>query len=366
MNIVQFKHIIVDAEGPENPHIKAVGDINGDGIAEIVVASSNGGPLVWYECPGRGGSAARCAPIKHIIAPSGKWSCYAQVVDMDGDGDQDVLISEWYGNNRMEWYENPLPEGNPATDPWKRHIIGEPRAHDIVVGDVDGDGNMEIVIRDQGKLGDKIIIWKRIADDSWTKRNIECPTGEGLALADIDNDGKLEIIIGGRWYKASGDILSDPWREHIFADWHEDAVVKIADMNKDGRPDVVLTRSEGPYRISWFEIPSDLQSEWKEHIIDDSIDFAHSLAVCDMNNDGNLDIVTAEMHQSSRKRVIVYFNQGDSIEWKRQVIADTGSHNLCVADIDGDGRPDIVGANWSGDYQPVEIWKNLGGAKQDI
>ena len=32
--IVKFEHIIIDAEGPRNPHIKAVGDVNGDGIAE--------------------------------------------------------------------------------------------------------------------------------------------------------------------------------------------------------------------------------------------------------------------------------------------------------------------------------------------
>jgi hypothetical protein len=278
---------------------------------------------------------------------------------MNGDGYKDILISEWYGLNRMEWYENPLPEGDP-TSPWKRHIIGNPRAHDIDVGDIDADGTMEMVTRSQGKEGDSIVIWKQNAADSWLNRVIECPTGEGLALGDIDSDGKLEIIIGGRWYKASGKIMSDPWEEHIFADWHEDAVVKVIDMNRDGRPDVVLTRSEGPYRISWFQVPPDpIGDKWTEHIIDNDIDFAHGLAVCDMTGNGNLDVITAEMHQSSRKRVIVYFNEENGTKWKRQIVATTGSHNICVADVDGDGRPDIVGANWSGGYQPVEIWKNL-------
>ena len=43
---LRFKHIIIDSEGPGNPHIKAVGDMNQDGFVDIVVASSNGGPLV--------------------------------------------------------------------------------------------------------------------------------------------------------------------------------------------------------------------------------------------------------------------------------------------------------------------------------
>jgi len=350
--VIQFKHVIIDDKAPQNPHIKAVGDINGNGIAEVVVASSNGGPLVWYEYPNW---------TKHIIAPSGKFSCYAQIIDMDGDGDLDILISDWYENNRIEWYENPMPNGAPTTTPWKRHIIGSPRAHDIEVGDIDGDGRMEIVTRMQGKEGNHIFIWKRNTDDSWAKRAVDCPPGEGLALGDIDGDSKLEVIIAGRWYKASGDVLREPWKEYVFADWHIDAVVRVADMNKDGRLDVVLTRSEGPYKISWFEVPLEPErNEWTEHIIDGDIDFAHSLVVCDMDNDGNLDVVTAEMHQSSRKRVMVYFNQGNAVDWKRQVIATTGSHNLCVADIDGDGNLDIVGANWSGNYQPIEMWKNLG------
>jgi hypothetical protein len=232
-----FKHITIDSESPENPHIKAVGDIDGDGFIDVVVASSNGGPLVWYEYPDW---------KKHVIAPSGKWSTDAKLVDMDGDGDLDILTSEWYTHNRIEWYENPKPEGNPATEPWKRHIIGSPRAHNIEVGDIDGDGHLEIVTRSQGKDGNAIIIWKRI-DTSWTQRVIPCPPGEGLALGDIDGDGDLDIVIGGRWYDTPEDILRNPFQEYIFADWTPDAVVKVADMNKDGRLDVVLTRSEGHY-----------------------------------------------------------------------------------------------------------------------
>jgi len=346
---INFKHLIIDPEGPKNPHIKAVGDIDGDGFADVVVASSNGGPLVWHEYPNW---------EKHVIAPSGSWSCYAQVVDMDGDGDFDIVISEWYTHNRMEWYENPSTEGNPGTGLWKRHIIGSPRAHDIEVGDIDGDGRLEIVTRSQGKEGNAIIIWKQIDATSWTKRVIDCPAGEGLAIGDINGDGKLDIVIGGRWYEAPEDILQEPWKAHVFADWTPDAVVRVTDMNKDGRSDVVLTRSEGHHKLSWFEAPPDPKSpEWKEHVVDDSVDFAHSLVVCDMNNDGEPDIVTAEMHQSPRKRVMAYFNEGNATKWRRQVIAVTGSHNLCVADIGNNGALDIIGANWSGDYQPVEMWK---------
>ena len=48
---MEFEHCIIDPDGPENPHTKAVGDIDGDGLSDLFVASSNGGPLVWYRTP---------------------------------------------------------------------------------------------------------------------------------------------------------------------------------------------------------------------------------------------------------------------------------------------------------------------------
>ena len=348
---LEFKHTVIDADGPHNPHIKAAADINADGLADVVIASSAGGPLVWYESPDWG---------RHVIARSGTWSCDAKLADMDGDGDLDLVISEWYTHDRLEWYENPAPDGDPAAAAWKQHIIGSPRAHDVQVGDLDGDGALEICTRQQGDQGNEIAVWKRTGD-AWAKRTIACPVGEGLAIGDIDGDGRPELVIGGRWYDAPEAILQGDWAEHVFADWAPDAVVKLADMNGDGRVDVVLTRSEGLHRLSWFEAPEDPTAQsWPEHVIDDSVDFAHSLAVCDLDGDGQLDVVTAEMHQSPRKRVMVYLNRGDASDWTRQIVATTGSHNLCVADIRGNDRPALIGANWSGDYQPVEVWEQVG------
>jgi hypothetical protein len=128
--------------------------------------------------------------------------------------------------------------------------------------------------------------------------------------------------------------MADHWQEHVFAEWPADAVVALADISGDGRPDAVLTRSEGHHRLSWFERPSDpRQGTWSEHVVEDSLDFGHSLVVCDSEG-GQLYIVTAEMHQSPRKRVMRLGNTG---------------------------RLGIVGANWSGGHQPLELWEQVAG-----
>jgi hypothetical protein len=95
-------------------------------------------------------------------------------------------------------------------------------------------------------------------------------------------------------------------------------------------------------------------------VIDADIEaVTHSLGVADLDLDGDLDVITAEMHQSANPdEVRVYRNGGGGLSWEVQVIAETGSHNTLLTDIGLDGDFDIVGANWSGAYQPVELWEN--------
>ena len=97
-----------------------------------------------------------------------------------------------------------------------------------------------------------------------------------------------------------------------------------------------------------------------EHILADSVECViHSLALGDLDFNGSVDIVYAEMHQGADPdEVAVLLNQQNGQSWKKQVISQKGSHGLRIEDIDNDGLPDIFGANWSSDYQPVEAWLN--------
>jgi hypothetical protein len=128
-------------------------------------------------------------------------------------------------------------------------------------------------------------------------------------------------------------------------------------MNADGRRDVVLAHTETAGRMAWYAAPADPRTgAWQEHVVDESVDYVHTFKTADMDADGMLDIVFAEMAQSSRKRVGVYINNGGGLEWNLLVISTAGSHNIRVADFGSDGDIDIVGANWQG--PPVEMWEN--------
>lgn len=350
---VPFKLVTIDAKPPHNPWIKVVADFNGDGKLDIGIGGSNG-PFVWYENP---------SWKRRPVTDGGYSSVDGETADIDGDGDIDIALGG------IVWLANPGAQALSQGKPWKRHQVADLRAHDIEIVDLDGDGKLDLVTRDQSSfgtpVGNQIQIWKQENPDQWVRRDLECPQGEGLIVADVDRDGQPDIIIGGRWYRNPGDVMKGRWHEHFYTSkWtHADANIATGDLNGDGRIDIVLTPAElkgDTYRIAWYAAPEDSNAEWQEHVIeDDQETIVHAVQIADFDGDTQLDIVIAEMHQGrDPDEVRVYINGGLAQNWRRQVLSVKGSHDLVVADIDGDGDYDIVGANHGGDFQPVELWDN--------
>ena len=343
-----FEYTAVDTSAPFNPWAKFSGDLDNDGVEDIIIGGQKG-PLVWYKYPDWS---------KYLIAEGGYNTVDGEVGDLDGDGDLDVVMGGLF------WYEN---NGNILEDPavpWKIHLIADHPTHDIEIADLDGDGQMDVITRNQSefnyKAGNSIHLWMNTGTENWTENILECPHGEGIVAGDLDGDGDMDIVTGGIWFENH----APEWRKHHFTNWHPNASAQIADINRDGRKDIVLTPSElaGSYhRISWLEGPADWELEnWTEHLIFDSIECViHSLAVGDLNMDEAIDIVYAEMHQGKDPdEVVVLLNMENGAQWDKKVLSNKGSHGIRIADVNNDNLLDIFGANWSSEYQPVELWIN--------
>ena len=346
---VPFTQVTVDADPVERPWYKMVGDVTGDGLPDIVIGGMKG-PLLAYIAPDW---------KKHEIAEGGWDGVNGEIADLDGDGDQDVVMGG------VLWFENP----GTVKQAWTSHQIEKLRLHDIEIADLNADGRLDVIGRDQsafGRAGNKIVLYYQQNGQKWDRQEIECPHGEGLELGDLDGDNDPDIVIGALWYENPGKPQAR-WKQHRYtSQWTEpDAKVELADLNADGRPDIVLTPAElkkETYKISWYEAPKsgETSEDWTEHVVVDSIECViHALGVGDMDNDGDIDFAYAAMHQGqSPTEVVVMLNQEHGTAWQKQVLSEHGSHDIVVADIDADNDLDVVGANHGGDKHGVELWRN--------
>jgi hypothetical protein len=184
-----------------------------------------------------------------------------------------------------------------------------------------------------------------------------------LALADLDRDGDLDIAIAAVWFENPGS-KTGIWTEHRYTTrwiW-PDAKVVTADFNSDGRVDIALAPAEYEgqrYRLSWFKAPPQPRKpHWKETIVAVPVEAVmHGLQAADMDLDGHPDLVSASMHQGAAPReVAIYLKPIQGKRSPKIVVATTGSHNIVIGDFNGDGLPDILGANHGGDHQSIELW----------
>ncbi len=356
-SVVPFRYVLIDAQNPRHPHTTTVGDIDGDGFVDITNASADGytDGLWWYRYP---------AWTKALV-DTGSFPGDRQNGDIDGDGDIDLVALRGFDSGiSLWWYENPRPLGNPTTATWTRHFIDNLPSHDVELADIDQDGKLDIVIR-----RDTLVIYFQGPAVTWQKVTISGRPKDGTGIGDIDSDGDLDIAINGYWYENPlplGNPLTTPWAEHfVVSGWSNQVGVTLADINGDGRNDIVLSPSGASFggRISWYESTNPLTGPWTEHIIDPATDPVHTFKAADFDLDGDLDIITGEGHWGNDPDdIILWVNLGGGLSWYQQTIAVTGIHNLRIADIGNDGDMDLVGCNSTEVVNPhgspLEMWEN--------
>ena len=361
----------------------AVADVNGDGKLDIMALSSEQPIVEWYENPTWQARPIATQTHHNIsLAPVFKNAYPLHGIALASDFNLDD--SEHGGTLSL------AEPGFAPSDPWRLDPIGQiPTSHRLRWADLDGDGRLELIdvpiLGPGAKAPDYAagapLTWfdpperllsphaepsRQVA--AWTSHLIDntLTVIHGINVLDWDHDGRDELLTasfeGVHLFKPAGRAPRLTWsRTHLGAG-------DQASSPRRGSSEIGVGHLWGRRFLATIEpwhgeqVAVYLEGKpgqlWNRHVIDASFRDGHALACADLDGDGN-DEVVAGFRGPGTSLYVYYASDSSGIAWDRQrVDSSMAASGLAIADINGDGRLDIVSVGSS--TANVKWYENLG------
>jgi len=220
------------------------GDVDGDGDVDIVLADSYDDRVLWYANPGK--DAAWAAPTQIPTMQYG--AGILLVLDADGDGASDILVSD--GEDAAlrllrydggPWIESALDPGSGAVS--------------LAAGDLDDDGDLDVLCGQ----AQHAILFRNLGDGAFGVEQLE--ESEGLIIdfrldhGDVDGDGDEDVVAvthgstqAVRWYAAEGDGYGPP--QTIVDELYNSRGMDLSDADCDGDAEIVVHGDNGYWHVA--------------------------------------------------------------------------------------------------------------------
>ncbi len=283
----------------------------------------------------------------------GGWDNDPDIVDLDVDGDNDLLVSDESGPNVVYWYEND------GCGSFTRHTI-DPNIEsvdEVVAVDYQRDGDMDVFAASHPALGKDVVLYENDGSMGFTTRVIDPvisfgSEGEGIDAGDLDGDGDYDIAVtwlaGGLW-----------WYENTGSGWIKHGLgtglgttydVVIGDYDGDGDNDIAIATRNA---LRLFR--NNGGGAFTQVVVDNTLTDGYGLTSGDMDSDGDIDLALTDRSG----KVYVYRNDG-SLSFTRITVDNSLNHPMGVqiADFEPDGDLDIAVADQYG--QRIYVYINDG------
>ncbi|MEV7611908.1 FG-GAP-like repeat-containing protein [Streptomyces sp. NPDC089799] len=336
----------------------AIGDLNNDGKPDLVTAIRTEGLGVFL---GSGGGSF--GTVTKYAAPetmTNRFIVSAVIQDINGDGNKDVISQDARGNTALVWLGdgsgalgtgaaveiNPTPGcdttgDNPCV---ARFPVG------VAVGDFDEDGKPDLATSNANTNNVAVVIGNGDGTFSAATRfGLNGGTGpQGIGASDLNGDGHLDLVTSNNSSGTLSVLLGDGdggfgTASSVSAGMTFPTKLKLADVNEDGKQDAVIVAPGTPGRIAVL-LGDGAGGFGTANLLSAGSNLT-SASVSDMNGDGHVDLVvtSAGSHQ-----IFVLEGDGAGAFGSPLAYGLNGGFNpqsAAVADLDGDGRPDVVTAN---------------------
>ena len=328
----------------------AAADFTGDGITGLVLTGGRNELLVLF---GNARGGFRALPS----VPAGSNPAAIAIADMNGDRHPDVVVA----NHETDYVTLLLGDGAGSFTPRALHLRSNPHPHAVAVGDFDDDGRPDIAVDSWGE--DRITLL--FGKDEWKGPGTPFAIGtrpyHTIVAADLDGDGKADLVVAN-WGKGTVSILMGDGKGGFthapgspFPAGPTPFAAAVADVNGDHRPDVVVanysghvddTKNDG---LTWLRNDGNRRFTPFPKLVSHG-DYSSRVTTGDVNGDGFADCAFPNTNGSS---VTLVYGSPAGPRAGETIPTMPAPYAIVLADLDGDGRPDLVVSSQKSDEMLV-------------
>ncbi|GEM_PF-3048891 len=310
-------------------HTRSVvlGDIDGDGDLDLIAGNDGGGNRLYLN-NATGNLFKDLIGINVNITTDNYLTQSLALGDIDGDGDLDLIAGNDAAPNRL-YLNNGTP--NPFRDIRGRDITADSYpARSVVLGDVDGDGDPDLIVGNDGKPNRLYL--NNGTDDPFDDISGINISGDSYStrvavLSDVDSDGDLDLIIGNdsesnRLYLNNGteNPFDSVAGKEITADIRNTRSLVLGDVDGDGDSDLIVGNEGKPSRLYLNNGTDDPFDRVTGTDIMTGSEHTASLILTDADADGDLDLTAGNTDSPN----CIYLNNGTQNPFRDVIGADIG------------------------------------------